>query len=241
MRVLARNQATIPDGLCGETPMKVLALLAWKGGVGKSTLTVNLAAAAIENGHRVGIIDLDPQSSLSEWSDRREAEQPFVSDAKPRAVPGIVEAGRSLGLDVMLIDTPPNATDEVEAALAVADAVVIPTGVALFDLKAVTRTVRAATQANKPTSVVLNRVGNRSDREAARIRRELNGIGMPILREVIHDLKAFPRAADLGLAASEHEPDGKAASDVRAVWKVIAKQAGLRAKTRARKNANEGV
>src|SRR4029453_18355344 len=88
------------------TPMKVIALLAWKGGVGKSTLTINLATAAIEDGHNVGIIDLDPQSSLSEGSDRREAEQPFVSDAKPRAVAQIVEAGRGIGLDLMLIDTP---------------------------------------------------------------------------------------------------------------------------------------
>jgi chromosome partitioning protein len=215
--------------------MKVVALLAWKGGVGKSTLTINLAAAAIEDGHKVGVIDLDPQSSLSEWSDRREAEQPFVSDAKPRAVAQIVEAGRGLGLDLMLIDTPPNATDEVEAALAVADAVAIPTGVALFDLKAVTRTVRVATQANKPTCVVLNRVGNRSDREAARIRRDLNQIGMPILRDVIHDLKVFPRSADAGQTAIEAEPEGKGAADVRAVWKHVAKQVGLRAKTRARK------
>ena len=227
--------APMPDSLCGGTPMKVVALLAWKGGVGKSTLTINFAAAALGDGHRVGVIDLDPQSSLSEWSDRREAEQPFVSDAKPRAVAQIVEAGRGLGLDLMLIDTPPNATDEVEAALAVADAVVIPTGVALFDLKAVTRTVRAATQANKPTSVVLNRVGNRSDREAARIRRELNQIGMPILQHVIHDLKVFPRSADAGQTAIEVEPEGKGASDVRAVWKHVAKQVGLRAKTRVRK------
>jgi len=105
--------------------MKVIALLAWKGGVGKSTLTINLATAAIEDGHKVGIIDLDPQSSLSEWSDRREAEQPFVSDAKPRAVAQIVAAGRGIGLDLMLIDTPPNATDEVEAALTVADTIII--------------------------------------------------------------------------------------------------------------------
>ena len=97
----------------------------------------------------------------------------------------IVEAGRGIGLDLMLIDTPPNATDEVEAAIAVADTIVIPTGVALFDLKAVTRTVRVATQANKPFSVVLNRIGNRSDREAARIRRELNKVGMPILGDVV--------------------------------------------------------
>jgi len=221
--------------------MKVIALLAWKGGVGKSTLTINLATAAIEDGHKVGIIDLDPQSSLSEWSDRREAEQPFVSDAKPRAVAQIVEAGRGIGLDLMLIDTPPNATDEVEAALTVADTIIIPTGVALFDLKAVTRTVRVTTQANKPFSVVLNRIGNRSDREANRIRRELNKVGMPILSEVIHDLKVFKNSSDLGLTAIEQEPEGKGAGDVRAVWKLVSKQAGLRAKTRARKNVSEVV
>lgn len=221
--------------------MKVIALLAWKGGVGKSTLTINLAAAAMEEGHKVGIIDLDPQSSLSEWSDRRDAEQPFVSDAKPRAVAQIVEAGRGIGLDLMLIDTPPNATDEVEAALAVADTIVIPTGVALFDLKAVTRTVRVATQANKPFSVVLNRIGNRSDREATRIRRELNKVGMPILSDVVHDLKVFKNSSDLGLTAIEHESEGKGANDIRAVWKMVSKLAGLRAKTRPRRKASEVV
>ena len=221
--------------------MKVIAMLAWKGGVGKSILTINLATAAMEDGHRVGIIDLDPQSSLSEWSDRREADEPMVSDAKPRAVAQIVEAARGLGLDLMLIDTPPNATDEVEAALSVADAVVIPTGVALFDLKAVTRTVKAATQANKPVSVVLNKIGNRADRGAARIRKTLGEIGMPILPKVVHDLVAFPRAADLGLTVVEHEPEGKAANDVRAVWKLVSKQVGMRATTRTRKNAVEVV
>ncbi len=39
--------------------MKVIATLAWKGGVGKSTLTINLATAAIEDGYKVGIIDLE--------------------------------------------------------------------------------------------------------------------------------------------------------------------------------------
>ncbi len=158
----------------------------------------------------------------------------------------IIEAGWSIALDLMLIDTPPNATDEVEAALAVADTIIIPTGVALFDLKAVTRTVRVTTQANKPFSVVLNRIGNRSDREANRIRRELNKVGMPILSEVIHDLKVFKKkvfknSSDLGLTAIEQEPEGKGAGDVRAVWKLVSKQAGLRAKIRARKNVSEAV
>src|SRR3954468_4581448 len=101
--------------------MKVISTLARKGGCGKSTLTINLATAAMERGLTVGIIDLDPQSSLSRWAEQREREEPIISDAKSRDVKKYVEAGRTLGLDLMIIDTPPNARDELDAGLEVAD------------------------------------------------------------------------------------------------------------------------
>ena len=45
--------------------MKILAIANQKGGVGKSTLTVHLAYAAIEAGLRVLLVDMDKQGSLS--------------------------------------------------------------------------------------------------------------------------------------------------------------------------------
>jgi chromosome partitioning protein len=45
--------------------MKVLAVANQKGGVGKSTLTVHLAYAALEAGQRVLLVDMDKQGSLS--------------------------------------------------------------------------------------------------------------------------------------------------------------------------------
>ena len=52
--------------------MQVIAIVSQKGGVGKSTLAVHLAAEANSQGQRVLLLDLDPQGSAMEWASRRE-------------------------------------------------------------------------------------------------------------------------------------------------------------------------
>ena len=59
--------------------MKVLAILSEKGGAGKTTVTVHLAVAAKLAGLDVAIIDLDPQASAADWSDRRGSEPEAVA------------------------------------------------------------------------------------------------------------------------------------------------------------------
>ena len=45
----------------------VIAVASGKGGVGKSSVTVNLAAALAAEGHRVGIVDVDVWGSFRDW------------------------------------------------------------------------------------------------------------------------------------------------------------------------------
>jgi len=65
--------------------MKTIAIIAQKGGAGKTTIAVNLAVAA---GVRTALFDIDPQESAAVWADKRESEAPHVEFLTERRLPG---------------------------------------------------------------------------------------------------------------------------------------------------------
>ena len=108
--------------------MRVLALASQKGGSGKTTLSGHLAVQAQRAGAGpVVLIDIDPQGSLADWWNEREAETPaFAQTTVPRLAADL-DSLRAQGFKLAVIDTPPAITLAIQSVVAVSDLVCIPT------------------------------------------------------------------------------------------------------------------
>ena len=143
----------------------IVAVLNQKGGVGKTTTTLNLGAALALAGQRVALIDLDLQRDLLAYADSLNmAEISIVaSDA------GELEATLSaLSCDFVLLDCPPALAEASAAALRVADCVLVPVAAefpAVRGLARVLQTIEIARRVNPKlqTRLVVTMLDRRSD------------------------------------------------------------------------------
>src|SRR5690348_12594853 len=109
-----------------------------KGGVGKTTAAVYLAAAAVARGHDpVVLVDADRQASSAVWLEERPLEGVEVVEAPSERT--VLRAMKGDG--VVIVDTPPGDERLVHSALQEADSVVIPTRVGGVEFPRVTYTL----------------------------------------------------------------------------------------------------
>ena len=115
--------------------MRVLALASQKGGSGKTTLSGHLAVQAQFAGSGpVVLIDIDPQGSLADWWNERQADLPAFAQTTVSRLAGDLSVLRQQGFKLAVIDTPPAITMAIQSVVAVAELVVIPTRPSPHDL-----------------------------------------------------------------------------------------------------------
>ncbi len=204
--------------------MKVIAVIAQKGGAGKTTLSIGIAVAATLDGLTVAVIDLDAQATAANWGDRREAEEPVVISAQAARLAKILEAARRQGADLVVIDTAPRAEQGALAAAQAADLVLIPCRPTIYDLETVHTTVELVRLAGSPpAAVVLNGVPPRGTREH-QAREVLADLGASVCPAGLGHRAAIEHAAALGLSTQEYEPHGKAAEEMAAVYMFVSQR-----------------
>jgi chromosome partitioning protein len=195
--------------------MKVLSFIGQKGGTGKSSLALALAVEAERRGRRVALIDLDPQTTAANWSDRRGKDRPAVVSCQVSRLPHVLAAAEQEGVDLAIIDTPGKNDAASIAAARSADLVLMPIQPMLFDIETLASLKDVLSLAGNPrSSVLINRAPVQGRRHIETAEGVVNLYSLEVCPVVIHARAAHSDAGNIGLTASELDPEGKAAQEV---------------------------
>lgn len=198
--------------------MRTVAIVALKGGAGKSTLCTNLAVCGYLRGLRTALIDLDPQGTAERWGDLREQDGPDVVAAKASNLGKLLKQAEEGGADLVLIDTPPTDTAEARLATRNADIVLIPSRPDLWDVLAIESTWGMTRDERKPAWVVLNACPAASPGMVRDALATLGSTSVEVSPWRIGHRVAFGFAKNDGRGVAEYEPQGKAAEEMGALF-----------------------
>ncbi len=196
-----------------------IAVASLKGGVGKSTIALNLAACLHRAGHRALVVDTDSQGTCLAWA-------AVAADNGRSGAPVVGLVGRGLrrdleqvasGFDVVVIDAPPRLGPEARAAMLAADIVLMPTTPGAADVWALRATLEVLAEAREVrpelrAAVVLNR----ADRTtlASLTGAAVAELGVEVLAATLGARVAFGEATLAGLGVVDYAPGSPAAREV---------------------------
>jgi chromosome partitioning protein len=203
--------------------MKIIGIVAQKGGSGKTTLALSLAVASLRAGKSTAVIDLDPQATATKWADRRTDKELVVTSAQAARLPQLLEQARGAGADLVIIDTPPRVEAAALTAAKLADLILIPCQPSINDLETIGSTMELLRFAgNAQAIVVLNGTSSRGDR-TAQAEAAIRDMAVAVVPMSLGYRAAYKDSAALGLTAQEYEPGGKAAEELKALYRHIDK------------------
>jgi chromosome partitioning protein len=188
-----------------------------KGGPGKTTMALHVAAALAKKKMQVLVIDADPQGSAVKWSGAADEEFPFPVPVMGYAQKQIHKTIQQMSdqYDYLVVDTPPSglaAAAVTRQALLVADLVVVPVVPSPVDIWEAAEIARMIEELNElregagaeslPARLLINRLkpGTTTSKE---VRAALDQVGLPILKTAVHEREAFKHAATYGAVVAD--------------------------------------
>jgi chromosome partitioning protein len=204
----------------------IIGVLNQKGGVGKTTIAVNLASCFSHAGRSVLLVDADPQGSALAWSGVRVAEPAFavVGMAKPtlhRELPTLAK-----NYDVVVIDGAPRVNELARAAILASDLVLIPVQPSPYDVWAAAETVQLIREAriykeNLKAAFVLNRkiTNTAIGRDFASALDQFSDT--PLLDVALIQRVVYAESAARGLSVLEAAPHSEAAKELKRLAALI--------------------
>ena len=208
--------------------MKILVIANGKGGVGKTTTSVNLASI-LSSRMKTLAVDADPQGSLSWWFEQGEMPFELSTEADPKL---LQQLRKVKGYELVVVDTPPALrSDALKAVVQAADYLILPTQPAPMDLTALIETVKQVIAPAKVSyRVLLTKVDPRSLNDALDAQKSLIDAQIPVFNAFIRVYKAHERAPLEGVPITQAKAKNakEAASDYQRVADELKREWGSR-------------
>ena len=194
--------------------MYIVAVVMEKGGVGKTTIALNLAVAATQHGLSAAVINIDQQATASNWTDRRSDEKPWVVPTLTARLGAAIEQAKAQGIEFLVIDTPPHSGHDAAEAARRADAVVVPVEPHLFTLETVPKLSELLRFVGNPHALFVINKAPAQGTEGSNAADYIKAQGFSVCPVILHLRAAHRHATNVGKVAAEYDSDGKAAQEV---------------------------
>lgn len=199
--------------------MFVIGVAGLKGGIGKSTIALNLASALHREGRRVLLVDVDPQKTCEAWAER-------AAGADQDGPPVVGIQGSTLRRDlrrvgapyeILVLDSPARLGTETLAVMVASDVVLLPVTPGGADVWALEKTIEKVREAQTLRELRAAIVLNRVDRTVLRrhVEQELGQLDVPILDARLGQRVTFGEATIAGAGVVDYAGSSEAAVEVR--------------------------
>jgi chromosome partitioning protein len=216
---------------------KKIAVVSMKGGVGKTTVAVNLACALATDDNVIALVDADVQATATEWlamgrlpitgyviplESVRGVRRWFESEQRIRR---LVDRVLTVEADIEIIDLPPHLSGSAVASLAVCDLVIIPCGASAADVSATAKTLELVQRAREvrhgppPVLIVPTRIDWRTSAGRA-VERALALFGEPVGPAIARRV-SFADSLGIGEWIGQYAPNSPAHREIELLADIV--------------------
>lgn len=203
----------------------IISFLNQKGGVGKTTLAIHIAAALAKQGNRLLLVDADPQGSALDWSEAREETNQLTIIALPKKTLHKELPSLANDFDHVIIDGPPRLYDVARSAILASDLVIIPIQPSPYDVWSAHEIIDIVEEAsvfkeNLITVFVVNRkiVNTAIGRD---VFKALQYYKLPVLKSTVSQRVAFAETAAQGKTVMDQDMESLASKEIIALTNEI--------------------
>ena len=202
----------------------IISVVNQKGGVGKTTVAINLAAMLRRNNFNLVLLDADPQGSATQWHDVEE-NQAFEVIHHPDPVRPADTEALLQRYDHIVIDAPPAIGEISRSVLSVSDLAIVPLSPSPLDIWSCWGTLEMISEVQrenpdlKAKLLVSRKIpGTRVGREA---REAMEVFETEIFQSELCQRVAYVDSMTSGVSVMQYAPGSKAMQEIESLFEEI--------------------